>query len=119
MAVSAPLGGVLGDVRGDRAFGQFLAVVEVGGADGADVELAAEGEGVGASVDDRTVHANLGRRCLDGVGEEFGGGPGRGRGVAAGGAVDADDGVEVDCAALLVLGDLGEGDAGVLAEPAL
>ncbi len=77
------LGGVLGDVRGDGAFGQFLAVVEVGGSDGADVELAAEGEGVGASVDGRAVDT------------------------------------EVDGAALLVLGDLGEGDAGVVAEPAL
>lgn len=74
---------------------------------------------MGASVDDWAVYANLGCRCLDGVGEEFGGGPGRGRGVAAGGAVDADDGVEVDGAALLVLGDLGEGDAGVVAESAL
>lgn len=113
------LGCVLGDVRGDRAFGQFLAVVEVGGADGADVELAAEGEGVGASVDGRAVDSDLGCRCLDGVGEEFGGGPGRGWGVAAGGAVDADNGVEVDGAALLVLGDLSEGDAGVVAEAAL
>ena len=51
----------------------------------------------------------------DGVGEEFGGGPGRRRGVAAVGAVEADHGVEVDGAALLVLGDLGEGDAGVVA----
>jgi hypothetical protein len=32
------LGGVLGDVGGDGSFSQFLAVVEVGGADGADVE---------------------------------------------------------------------------------
>lgn len=113
------LGRVLGDVRGDRTLGQLLAVVEVGGADGADVELAAEGEGVSVSVDDRAVDADLGGGRLDGVGEEFGGGPGRGWGVAAGGAVDADDGVEVDGAALLVLGDLGEGDAGVVAEAAL
>ncbi|MBD9700987.1 hypothetical protein IHE56_02545 [Streptomyces sp. ID01-12c] len=113
------LGGVLGDVRGDRALGQFLAVVEVGGADGADVELAAEGEGVGASVDGRAVDADLGCRCLNGVGEEFGGRPGRRRGVTTSGAVDADDGMKVDGAALLVLGDLGEGDAGVVAEAAL
>ncbi len=72
-----------------------------------------------AAVDHRAVDAGLGRGGLDGVGEEFGGGPGRGRGVAAGRAVEADDRMEVDGAALLVLGDLGEGDPGVFAEPAL
>jgi hypothetical protein len=113
------LGGVFGDVGGDGPFGQLLAAVEVGGPDGADVELAAEGEAVGAAVDDRAVDADPGGGGADGVGEQFGGGPGRGRGVAAGGAVEADDGVEVDGAALLVLGDLGEGDAGVLAEAPL
>jgi hypothetical protein len=113
------LGGVLGDVGGDGPFGEFLAVVEVGGSDGADVELTAEGEGVGASVDDRSVDADLGRGGGDGAGEEFGGGPGRGRGGGVAGAVEADDGVEVDGAALLVLGDLGEGDTGVVAEVAL
>jgi hypothetical protein len=46
-----PLGGVLGDVGGDGPLGELLAVVEVGRADGADVELAAEGEDVGAAVD--------------------------------------------------------------------
>jgi hypothetical protein len=112
-------GGVLGDVGGDGAFGQFLAVVEVGGSDGADVELAAEGEGVGAAVDDRAVDADLGGGGFDGVGEEFGCGPCGWWGVASAGAVDADDCVEVDGSALLVFGDLGEGDAGVVAEAAL
>jgi hypothetical protein len=55
----------------------------------------------------------------DGVVEEFGGGPG-GRGAGgAGGSVDADDGVEVDLAALLVLGDLGVGQGRVVAQGAL
>ncbi|AGS70145.1 hypothetical protein B446_16645 [Streptomyces collinus Tu 365] len=113
------LGGVLGDVRRDGPLGQLLAAVEVGRADGADVELSAEGEGVRTAVDDRAVDADLGGGGLDGVREQFGGRPGRGRSVAATGAVDTDDGVEVDGSALLVLGDLGEGDAGVLAEVAL
>jgi len=111
------LGRVLGDVRGDRAFGQLLAVVEVGGTDRADVELAAEGEGVGAVVEGGAVDVGFGSSGSDGVGEEVRGGPGWGRGVV--GAVEADDRVEMDGASLLVLGDLGEGDAGVVAEPAL
>jgi hypothetical protein len=110
------LGGVLGDVGGDGAFGELLAVVEVGRADGADVELAAEGEGVDAAVDGRAVDPGLGCGDGDGVGQQLGGGPGRGRSLAAAGAVEAYDGVEVDRSALLVLGDLGEGDAGVVAE---
>jgi hypothetical protein len=113
------LGGVLGDVRGNRPFGEFLAAVEVGGSDGSYVELAAEGEDVRAVVDDRAFYADCGRGGADGVGQQLGGGPGRRRGVSAVRAVDADDGVEVDGAALLILGDLGEGDAGVLAERAL
>jgi hypothetical protein len=52
----------------------------------------------------------------DGVVEELGGGP-VGRGAAgAGGSVEADDGVEVDLAALLVLGDLGVRERGVVAQ---
>lgn len=110
------LGGVLGDVRGDGPLRQLLTAVEVGRADGADVELTAEGEGMGAAVDDRAVHASGGGGGPDGVGQQLGGGPGGRRGVAALGAVDADDGVEVDGPALLVLGDLGEGHPGVLVE---
>ncbi|GAB2937262.1 hypothetical protein GCM10027075_42020 [Streptomyces heilongjiangensis] len=74
---------------------------------------------MGATADDRAVHADLGRSRLDGVREQLGGCPGRGRGVAAGRAVEADDGMEVNGTALLVLGDLCEGDAGVFAEAAL
>src|SRR5690606_7486666 len=55
----------------------------------------------------------------NGVGEEFGGGPGRRRGGAAVGSVEAEDGVEVDGAAFLVLGDLGERHPGVASERAL
>ena len=46
----------------------------------------------------------------DGSGEQADGGPGGRCGVRTGGAVEADDGVEVDHAAALVFGDLGEGD---------
>jgi hypothetical protein len=53
---------------------------------------------------------------LNGVSEQFSGGPGRRRGGASVRTVDADHGVEVDQAAPLVLGDLGEGDAGVRLE---
>lgn len=113
------LGGVLGDVGGYRSLGQLLAVVEVGRSDGANVELAAEDEGVGAAVDDRAVDTDLGDGGFYGVGEQLGRGPGGRWGVASVGAVDADDRVEVDGSALLVFGDLGEGDAGVVAEAAL
>lgn len=89
------LGGVLGDVGRYGAFGELLAVVEVGGSDGTDVELAAEGESVGPVVDGRAVDPNLGRGSADGVGQQFGGGPGRGRSLTATGAVEADDRVEV------------------------
>jgi hypothetical protein len=52
----------------------------------------------------------------DGVVEELGGGPG-GRGAGgAGGSVEADDGVEVDLAPFLVLGDLGVREGGVIAK---
>src|SRR4051812_43136113 len=68
------------------------------------------------AVDDRTVYVNGDDGGPDGVGQQLGGGPGGRRGVAAPGAVDADDGMKVDSPALLVLGDLGEGHPGVLAE---
>ncbi|GAA2112011.1 hypothetical protein GCM10009802_09920 [Streptomyces synnematoformans] len=87
--------------------------------DGADVELGTEREGVGAAVEDRAGDDSTGGRRLDGVGQQLGRCPVRGSGVAAGRAVEAYDGMEVDGAALLVLGDLGEGDAGVLREDAL
>ncbi len=71
---------------------------------------------MGAVVDDRAVHACGGRGGADRGGQQLGARPGGRWGVAPVGAVDADDGVEVDGAAFLVLG---EGDAGVLAEGAL
>jgi hypothetical protein len=111
-------GRVLGDVGSDRAVGE-VGAVEVVAADGADVELAPEGEGVGAAVDDGTGDAGGGDGGADGVGEQFVGGPGGRRGGATVGAVEADDGVEVDGAAPLVLGDLGERGPSVLAEGAL
>jgi hypothetical protein len=51
--------------------------------------------------------------------EEFGGHPVRGGVGGSVGAVDADDGVEVDQAAALVFGDLGVGQPGDLRELAL
>lgn len=71
-------GCVLGDVRGNGSFGQLPVAVEVGGADGADVELSAEGKGVDAAVDEGAGHVGGGGGGADGVGEEVGGGPGRG-----------------------------------------
>ncbi len=113
------LGGVLGDVAGHGAVGEFGAAREVGGADDAYVELAAEGEPVRVAVEGRARDGGGSGGGFDGVGEELRGGPCRGWGVGAVVAVESDDGVEVDGAASLVLGDLGEGDAGVLAEGAL
>jgi hypothetical protein len=66
----------------------------------------------------RTIGVGVGSGGLDGIGEQFGSGSGRDRGVAAFGTVDTYDGVEVDGSALAVLGDLGEGDPGVPAERA-
>src|SRR5690606_17927363 len=77
------LGGRLGEVRGDGPLGQLLAVVEGGRADGADVELTAEGEGVGAAVALRSIDACGGDSGMDGVGQQLGGRPGRRGRVAA------------------------------------
>jgi hypothetical protein len=55
----------------------------------------------------------------DGVVEELGGCPGGRFARGAGGSVEADDGVEVDLAAFLVLGDLGVGQGGVVQQGAL
>jgi hypothetical protein len=52
----------------------------------------------------------------DGVVEELDGGPGGWVAVGAGGSVEADDGVEVDLAAFLVLGNLGVGERGVVSQ---
>lgn len=56
--------------------GEFLAAVEVGGSHGVDIELAAEGEGVRAVVDDRADYAGGGRGGADGVSQQLGGRPG-------------------------------------------
>jgi hypothetical protein len=58
-------------------------------------------------------------RGADGVVEELGGGPSGRFAGGAGGPVEADDGVEVDLAAFLVLGDLGVGERGVVPQGAL
>ncbi len=50
----------------------------------------------------------------DGVVEELGGGPSGRFACGAGGAVEADDGMEMDLAAFLVFGDLGVGEGGVV-----
>jgi hypothetical protein len=60
----------------------------------------------------------------DGGGQQAGGGPGGRGGVRPGGTVEADDGVEVNHATALVLGDLGERDPqlrrqGLVSQPGL
>ncbi len=110
------LRGVLGDVSGDLGVcvlgdpgvGEF-AVAQ--GGDGVHLEPAAPGDDAfadGVGLDDEPG-APDGQAHGGAQGVE--GGPGRGRGGVAVGPVEADHGVEVDQAALLVLGDLGEGDA--------
>jgi hypothetical protein len=105
--VFGAFGDVLGDVGGDFAAGELAGVA----AHGPDVGLLPEAE-------DPTSHGlvvfqgdgdGLSRRP-DGFDENFRGGLGRRGFSSAFGSVEADDGVVVDQAALLVLGDLGEGD---------
>jgi hypothetical protein len=114
------LGGVLGHVASDLGVSHVAA-----GGDRADVELAAPRQDAaresrrGGSRD-----ADGAGGLIDGGGEQSDGDPG-GRGVGwPGGAVEADDGVEVDDAATLVFGDLGVGDPelrgeGLAGEPGL
>lgn len=72
-------GGVFGDVRRYGSLSQLLAVVEVGGADWAEVELAAEDEAVhpAPAVNLRPVDACGIGGGSDGIGEQLGRGPGR------------------------------------------
>ena len=103
------LGGVLGDVGGDLAIGEFP-----GGGDRAGVEFAAPrqspcGQSWGGGGLDVDGAGGLG----DGVGEQGEGGPGGRGGGRSGGAVEADDRVEVDDPAALVFGDLGVGEPGL------
>src|SRR5690606_7854250 len=100
------------DVTGDGLLGE----IAVKG-DGPDVELRAPAQDAfrltlvgGCGGRDRTSGV------LDGPGEGVGGGPGRGRCGWSVRAVEADDGVEVDDAASLVFGDLGEGEGQVVAQ---
>jgi len=104
------LGGVLGDVGGDRLGRQLGAVA----GDVADVELLAPAgqPAGGVRVELRVGDGHGGGGRLDGLGQQLGGESGRRRGHLLGvasrwGGVQADDGVEVDRGARLVLGDLG------------
>lgn len=109
------LGGVLGHVGGDRVIGQFGVGAECG--DLAHVELFTPGEFAFPDRSRDDVDRDAGGGGPDGVGEHGDSG-GRGRGLSAAvRAVEADHGVEVDQAALLVLGDLGEGHAQHRAPP--
>lgn len=111
------LGRVLGEVAGDGQAGDAV-LVAIG--HGADVEFAAPGDepsfavravGVGAGAD-----GDVSGGLADGVLEVGGGEAGRGRdeggGVLAAGAVEAEQDVEVDGAACLVLGGLAVRQAG-------
>ncbi len=110
-------GGVLGDVGGDGLFGEVFAVAER--ADGLHVELRAPPQRPPLRDpgfrNGRHNHFDPGGGGADRVVEKVVGGPGRGRGVGAFGSVEADDRVEVDGSALLVLGDLPEGHLGLFA----
>jgi len=100
------LRGVLGHVPGHRGVGQLP-----GRRDRSDVELTAPGEGPrGETRGGGSPHLDGAGGLADGVGQQAQGGPGGRRGRRPGGAVEADDGVEVDDAAPLVLGDLGVGE---------
>jgi hypothetical protein len=116
VALSAPLVAYLARVGGDGATGEVGGAGEVGRADGADVELFAETEGVGTAVEDRAGCLGEADGRADGVGEEFGGGPG-GRGVLGSvRAVEPDHRMEVDGASPLVFGDLGVRDLEAVAQ---
>ena len=99
-------GGVLGDVGGDLAVGQFS-----GGGDRARVEFTSPGQRPGREArGGRDIQVDSAGCLVDGGGEQGEGRPGgRGRG-RPGEAVEPDDGVEVDDATPLVFGDLGVGD---------
>src|SRR5690606_18815230 len=59
------------------------------------------------------------RRCPYGIGQAVDGAPGGGFVAGPGRAVEADDGVHVDGCPLLILGDAGEGQPGMLGESGL
>src|SRR5215211_9027162 len=92
------LGGVLSQVPGDLPLGP-LASARV---DGAEVELLAPADRWPAQ---RAREGDLGGGLAQGGGQQLDAGPGGWWGVGVG-AVQADDDVEVDCAAFLVFGHL-------------
>ncbi|NBE93044.1 hypothetical protein GUY59_07485 [Nonomuraea sp. K271] len=102
------LGGVFGDVRGDSLLGEITAH-----RDAAYVELGAPAEAAAQRLDLRRDDR---RRMPSSQCQSVGGRPGRRRRGRAVRTVEADDGVEVDDAPALVLGDLGEGDRRLLAQ---
>ena len=99
------LGGVLGDVARDLGIGQLP-----GGGDRPDVVLRPQARVAGRQSRAAGVDADSAGGLVDGGGQQGDGGPGGRGGGGPGRAVEADDGVEVDHAAALVFGDLGEGD---------
>jgi hypothetical protein len=107
------LGGVLGDVGSDPRVREIPSR-----GDGSDVVFTAEvhsarrqsGHGLEVKMDGA-------RGVGDGHGEYVERCPGRRRGCRPGGTIEPDDGVEVDHAATLVLGDLGVRNAELLGQP--
>ena len=100
------LGRVLGDVRGDLAVGHVP-----GGGDGPDVVFAPPGQGPRREAcGGRSLEVDGVGGLGDGGGEQVEVGPGGRCRARSGGTVEPDDGVEVDHATSLVLGDLGKGN---------
>jgi hypothetical protein len=111
------LGRVFGHIAGDLLGAQLPLVAGLG--DVAHVELltpaGSQRHALVLLLDHRAGHGHRGGGPPHGGLEEVGREPARwrhhtGRAGAVGGGVQADDGVEVDRAALLVLGHLGKGD---------
>ncbi len=102
------LGGVLRDVSGHLGVREF-AVAERGYL--VHLEAVAPPDDAFADCVRHDREPGTLDRQADGRAEGIEGGPGRGRGGVAFRTVESDDRMEVDQAALLVLGDLGEGDA--------
>src|SRR5271170_7743905 len=100
---SAALRGVLRDVTGDLGICQLP-----GSRDRTGVVFAAPDQGPGGySRSDGRDDGDGADRLVDGGGEQAEGGPGGRCSGWSGGAVEADDGVEVDDPAPLVFSDLG------------
>ena len=114
------LGGVLGDVGGDPAVGEFP-----GGGDGPGVVFTSPVQRAGGQPRSGRCFEVDGVRGLGyGRGQQSDGGPDRWGRARPGGTVEADDGVKIDNAAPLILGDLGKGDPqlgceGLVCQPGL